>query len=143
MARKALITGITGQDGAYLAEFLLSKGYQVHGVKRRSSLINTRRIDPLYQGPFEGDRNFILYHRGMTDASNLTHIFEKVQPDEVFNLAAQSHVAVSFEEPGYTGDSDGIGALRFLEAIRLPGLKEKNFTRRPLRIFLERWSRSR
>lgn len=120
--KKALITGITGQDGSYLAEFLLEKGYQVHGIKRRASSLNTQRIDHLYQDPFEGKRNFVLYHGDMTDASSLTHILQKVQPDEVYNLAAQSHVAVSFEEPEYTADSDGIGTLRLLEAIRLLGL---------------------
>ena len=123
--KKALITGITGQDGAYLAEFLLKKGYQVHGIKRRASLINTQRIDHLYQDPFGADRNFILYHGDMTDASSLTHILQKVQPDEVYNLAAQSHVAVSFEEPEYTADSDGLGTLRLLEAIRFLGLGKK------------------
>ncbi|HQB12567.1 MAG: GDP-mannose 4,6-dehydratase [Candidatus Omnitrophica bacterium ADurb.Bin292] len=124
--KKALITGITGQDGAYLAEFLLEKGYQIHGIKRRSSLINTNRIDHLYQDPFSSNhRNFILYHGDMTDASSLTHILQKVQPDEVYNLAAQSHVAVSFEEPEYTADSDGLGTLRLLEAIRFLGLGEK------------------
>lgn len=124
--KKALITGITGQDGAYLAEFLLKKGYQVHGIKRRASLINTQRIDHLYQDPFyKGEKNFILYHGDMTDASSLTHILQKVQPDEVYNLAAQSHVAVSFEEPEYTADSDGLGTLRLLEAIRFLGLGKK------------------
>ena len=123
--KKALITGVTGQDGAYLAEFLLKKGYEVHGIKRRASLLNTQRIDHLYQDPFGRDRNFILYHGDMTDASSLTHILQKVQPDEVYNLAAQSHVAVSFEEPEYTADSDGVGVLRLLEAIRLLGLGSK------------------
>ena len=119
--KKALITGITGQDGSYLAELLLQKGYQVHGIKRRSSSLNTQRIDHLYQEPFAGERNFILYHGDMTDSSSLTHILQKVQPDEVYNLAAQSHVAVSFEEPEYTADSDGVGTLRLLEAIRFLG----------------------
>ncbi|OGX11744.1 MAG: GDP-mannose 4,6-dehydratase [Omnitrophica bacterium RIFOXYB12_FULL_50_7] len=124
--KKALITGVTGQDGAYLAEFLLQKGYQVHGIKRRASLINTQRIDHLYQDPFlKCDRNFILYHGDMTDSSSLTNILQKVQPDEVYNLAAQSHVAVSFEEPEYTADSDGVGTLRLLEAIRFLGLGKK------------------
>lgn len=123
--KKALITGVTGQDGAYLAEFLLKKGYEVHGIKRRASLLNTQRIDHLYQDPFVDERNFILYHGDMTDASSLTHILQKVQPDEVYNLAAQSHVAVSFEEPEYTADSDGIGVLRLLEAIRFLGLGKK------------------
>ncbi|GAB4332652.1 MAG: GDP-mannose 4,6-dehydratase [Desulfobulbaceae bacterium] len=120
--KKALITGITGQDGAYLAELLLEKGYEVHGVKRRTSLFNTDRIDHLYQGPHEKDRRFILHHGDMTDSSSLIHILQKVQPDEVYNLAAQSHVAVSFEEPEYTADSDALGALRLLEAIRTIGL---------------------
>lgn len=120
--KKALITGITGQDGAYLAEFLLQKGYQVHGIKRRASLINTARIDHLYQDPFETHPNFVLYHGDMTDSSSLTHILQKVKPDEVYNLAAQSHVAVSFEEPEYTADSDGVGVLRLLEAIRILGM---------------------
>lgn len=123
--KKALITGITGQDGAYLAEFLLKKGYQVHGVKRRTSLFNTNRIDHLYQGPHEQSRNFILHHGDLTDSSSLIHIIEKVQPDEIYNLAAQSHVAVSFEEPEYTANSDAIGTLRLLEAIRILGLTEK------------------
>ena len=118
----ALITGVTGQDGSYLAEFLLQKGYEVHGIKRRASSINTQRIDHIYQDPFSEKPNFILYHGDMTDASSLTHILQKVQPDEVYNLAAQSHVAVSFEEPEYTADSDGLGTLRILEAIRLLGL---------------------
>ncbi len=123
--KKALITGVTGQDGAYLSEFLLKKGYEVHGIKRRSSLFNTARIDHLYQGPHEEHRNFILHHGDMTDSSSLIHILQKVQPDEVYNLAAQSHVAVSFEEPEYTADSDSLGALRLLEAIRTIGLATK------------------
>jgi GDPmannose 4,6-dehydratase len=125
MKKRALITGITGQDGAYLAEFLLQKGYEVHGLKRRSSLFNTARIDHLYQGPHEKDRNFILHHGDLTDSSSLIHIIEKVQPDEIYNLAAQSHVAVSFEEPEYTANSDALGALRILEAIRILGLTGK------------------
>lgn len=123
--KKALITGITGQDGAYLAEFLLGKGYEVHGIKRQTSLINTARIDHLYQDPFVDGRNFILHHGDMTDASSLTNIMQKVRPDEVYNLAAQSHVAVSFEEPEYTANSDGVGVLRLLEAIRFLGLGKK------------------
>lgn len=123
--KKALITGITGQDGAYLAEFLLAKGYQVHGVKRRTSLFNTDRIDHLYQDVHSEKRNFILHHGDMTDSSSLIHIIEKVQPDEIYNLAAQSHVAVSFEEPEYTANSDALGALRLLEAIRILGLEDK------------------
>jgi GDPmannose 4,6-dehydratase len=125
MKKKALITGITGQDGAYLAEFLLKKGYEVHGIKRRTSMFNTDRIDHLYQDPHVEARNFILHHGDMTDSSSLTHIMAKVQPDELYNLAAQSHVAVSFEEPEYTADSDGLGTLRLLEAIRILGLSEK------------------
>src|SRR5712691_3455599 len=121
----ALITGITGQDGAYLAEFLLNKGYVVHGIKRRTSLFNTARIDHLYQDPHETNRRFFLHHGDMTDASSLVHITAQVQPDEIYNLAAQSHVAVSFEEPEYTADADAIGALRLLEAIQILGLKDK------------------
>jgi GDPmannose 4,6-dehydratase len=123
--RVALITGVTGQDGAYLAEFLLKKGYVVHGIKRRTSLFNTDRIDHLYEGPQVRNRRFILHHGDMTDASSLIHIVQKTQPDEVYNLAAQSHVAVSFEEPEYTADSDALGALRLLEAIRILGLEKK------------------
>ncbi|EIC19742.1 GDP-mannose 4,6-dehydratase [Thiorhodovibrio frisius] len=121
----ALITGITGQDGAYLAEFLLDKGYIVHGIKRRSSLFNTDRIDHLYQDPHQSGRRFVLHHGDMTDSSSLIRIMQQVQPDEIYNLAAQSHVAVSFEEPEYTADSDGLGALRLLEAIRILGLEKK------------------
>src|SRR6266536_2800627 len=121
----ALITGITGQDGAYLAEFLLNKGYVVHGIKRRTSLFNTARIDHLYQDPHETNRRFFLHHGDMTDASSLVHITAQVQPDEIYNLAAQSHVAVSFEEPEYTADADAIGALRLLEAIQILGLKDR------------------
>lgn len=123
--KTALITGVTGQDGAYLAEFLLEKDYVVHGIKRRASLFNTDRIDHLYQDPHEGDRNFILHHGDLTDSSSLIHIIGKVQPDEIYNLAAQSHVAVSFEEPEYTANSDALGTLRLLEAIRILGLGEK------------------
>jgi len=121
----ALITGITGQDGSYLAEFLLEKGYEVHGIKRRTSLFNTDRIDHLYQDPHEKDPKFILHHGDMTDSSSLIRIIQQVQPDEIYNLAAQSHVAVSFEEPEYTADSDGIGTLRILEAIRILGMEKK------------------
>ena len=117
----ALITGVTGQDGSYLAEFLLNKGYLVHGIKRRSSLFNTQRVDHLYQGPHTEDRNFVLHHGDLTDASNLVRLVQETQPDEIYNLGAQSHVAVSFEEPEYTADVDGLGALRLLEAIRLLG----------------------
>jgi GDPmannose 4,6-dehydratase len=121
----ALITGITGQDGAYLAAFLLKKGYIVHGIKRRSSLFNTDRIDHLYQDPHVSSRNFILHYGDMTDSSSLIRIIQQVQPDEIYNLAAQSHVAVSFEEPEYTANSDAIGVLRLLEAIRILGLEKK------------------
>jgi GDPmannose 4,6-dehydratase len=125
MSKTALITGITGQDGAYLAEFLLAKGYRVHGVKRRASLINTQRIDHLYQDPHEPDPRLVLHYGDMTDASSLVRTLEQAQPDEVYNLAAQSHVAVSFEEPEYTADSDALGTLRLLEAIRILGLQNK------------------
>jgi GDPmannose 4,6-dehydratase len=124
VSKRALVTGVTGQDGAYLAEFLLNKGYEVHGIKRRASLINTDRIDHLYQDPHEPNRRFILHYGDMTDGSSLTRIVQQVQPDEIYNLAAQSHVAVSFEEPEYTGDSDALGALRILEAIRILGLEK-------------------
>jgi GDPmannose 4,6-dehydratase len=122
--KKALITGITGQDGAYLAELLLEKGYEVHGIKRRTSLFNTDRIDHLYQDPHETGRRFILHHGDMTDSSSLIRIIQHVQPAEIYNLAAQSHVAVSFEEPEYTANSDALGALRILEAIRILGLEK-------------------
>jgi len=126
MSKKvALITGVTGQDGSYLAEFLLKKGYEVHGIKRRSSLFNTDRIDHLYQDPHVDNRNFILHYGDLTDSTSLVRIVQKVQPDEIYNLAAQSHVAVSFEEPEYTANADGIGALRLLEAIRILGLEKK------------------
>jgi len=125
MIKKALITGVTGQDGAYLAEFLLGKGYEVHGIKRRTSLFNTDRIDHLYQDPHEQGRRFILHHGDLTDSSSLIRIIQQVQPDEIYNLAAQSHVAVSFEEPEYTANSDALGALRILEAIRILGLEKK------------------
>tara|TARA_A100001011_G_C14274971_1_gene828755 strand:+ start:83 stop:1123 length:1041 start_codon:yes stop_codon:yes gene_type:complete len=123
--KKALITGITGQDGSYLAEFLLSKGYEVHGVKRRTSLINTDRIDHLYQDPHEIERKLILHHGDLTDATSLIKIIQEVQPDEIYNLAAQSHVAVSFEVPEYTANSDALGTLRILEAIRILKLEKK------------------
>ena len=121
----ALITGITGQDGSYLAEFLLKKGYVVHGIKRRTSLFNTDRIDHLYQDPHVENRNFILHYGDMTDSMNLTRIIQEVQPDEIYNLAAMSHVAVSFEEPEYVANADGTGTLRILEAVRLLGLEKK------------------
>jgi len=122
--KKALITGVTGQDGAYLSEFLLGKGYEVHGIKRRTSLFNTARIDHLFEGEPGRSGRFQLHHGDMTDSSSLTHILQKVRPDEVYNLAAQSHVAVSFEEPEYTANSDAMGALRLLEAIRFLGMGE-------------------
>jgi len=118
MPKVALITGVTGQDGAYLAEFLLKKGYVVHGVKRRASLFNTDRIDHLYQDPHVEHRNFILHYGDLTDATNLIRIVQEVQPDEIYNLAAQSHVMVSFETPEYTANSDAMGTLRILEGIR-------------------------
>ena len=121
----ALITGITGQDGSYLAEFLLEKGYVVHGIKRRASSLNTERVDHLYQDPHVNHRNFVLHYGDLTDGSNLTRILQQVQPDEVYNLGAQSHVAVSFESPEYTADVDAIGPLRLLEAIRILGLEKK------------------
>jgi GDPmannose 4,6-dehydratase len=123
--KKALITGVTGQDGAYLAAFLLAKGYEVHGIKRRSSLFNTARIDNIYEDPHIPSRHFILHYGDMTDSSSLIHIVRKVQPDEIYNLAAQSHVQVSFEEPEYTANSDALGVLRLLEAIRILGLEKK------------------
>src|SRR4249920_269066 len=125
MKKRALITGITGQDGAYLAEFLLGKGYAVHGIKRRSSLFNTDRIDHLYQDPHDRDVRLKLHYGDLTDATNLIRIIQMVQPDEIYNLAAQSHVAVSFETPEYTANSDALGTLRILEAIRILGLEKK------------------
>jgi GDPmannose 4,6-dehydratase len=123
--KTALITGVTGQDGAYLAAFLLDKGYEVHGIKRRASLFNTDRIDHLYQDPHDPDQRFRLHYGDLTDSTNLIRIVQQIQPDEIYNLAAQSHVAVSFEEPEYTANADGIGALRLLEAIRILGLERK------------------
>lgn len=123
--KRALITGITGQDGAYLSELLLSKGYEVHGIKRRSSLFNTQRVDHLYEDPHVNDRNFILHYGDLTDSTNLIRIIQEVQPDELYNLGAQSHVKVSFETPEYTANSDALGTLRLLEAIRLLNLTEK------------------
>jgi len=123
--KKALITGVTGQDGAYLAEFLLAKGYEVHGIKRRSSLFNTGRIDHIYEDPHNPSPHFILHYGDLTDSSSLIHIVQKVQPDEIYNLGAQSHVQVSFEQPEYTADADALGPLRLLEAIRILGLEKK------------------
>ena len=125
MRKVALITGITGQDGSYLAEFLLEKGYEVHGIKRRASSFNTQRVDHIYQDPHVGNKNFVLHYGDLSDSSNLTRILQEVQPDEVYNLGAQSHVAVSFESPEYTADVDALGTLRLLEAIRLLGLEKK------------------
>ena len=123
--KTALITGITGQDGSYLAEFLLEKGYEVHGIKRRASSFNTERIDHIYEGPHTKDRKLVLHYGDLSDGSNITRIIQQVQPDEIYNLAAQSHVAVSFEEPEYTADVDGLGTLRILEAVRLFGMEKK------------------
>lgn len=125
MKKKALLTGVTGQDGAYLTELLISKGYEVHGIKRRSSLFNTDRIDHLYQDPHDENRNFILHYGDLTDSTNLIRIIQQVQPDEIYNLGAMSHVQVSFDVPEYTANADGIGTLRILEAIRLLGLTKK------------------
>src|SRR5210317_1222325 len=125
MTKRALITGITGQDGSYLAEFLLEKGYEVHGVKRRASSFNTQRIDHLYQDPHEGNVRFHLHYGDLTDSTNLIRIVQEVQPDEIYNLGAQSHVQVSFDTPEYTANSDALGVLRLLEAIRILGLTEK------------------
>src|ERR1700682_6823236 len=122
--KRALITGVTGQDGSYLAECLIEKGYEVHGIKRRASSLNTERVDHIYQDPHESKRNFVLHHGDLTDGSNLTRILQEVQPQEVYNLGAQSHVAVSFESPEYTADVDALGTLRLLEAIRVLGLTE-------------------
>ena len=128
--KKALITGITGQDGAYLAEFLLNKGYEVHGVKRRTSLINTQRVDHLYQDPHESNVKMILHYGDLTDSTNIIRIIQEVQPDEIYNLGAMSHVQVSFEEPEYVANTDAIGTLRVLEAVRILGLRRKQeFTR--------------
>ena len=124
MPKKALITGITGQDGAYLAEFLLKKGYEVHGIKRRASSFNTDRIDHLYKDPHEPDARLFLHYGDLTDATNLIRILQEVQPTEIYNLGAQSHVQVSFETPEYTANSDAVGTLRLLEAIRILGMEE-------------------
>ncbi len=123
--KRALISGVTGQDGAYLAEFLLAKGYEVHGIKRRSSSFNTQRVDHLYQEPWKPDTRFFLHFGDLTDATNLIRIIQEVQPAEIYNLAAQSHVQVSFETPEYTGNADALGALRILEAIRILDMKDR------------------
>ncbi|MEO0873496.1 MAG: GDP-mannose 4,6-dehydratase, partial [Bacteroidota bacterium] len=125
MNKKALITGVTGQDGAYLSELLLSKGYEVHGIKRRASSFNTARIDHLYQDPHVDNRNFILHYGDLSDSTNLIRIVQEIQPDEIYNLGAMSHVKVSFESPEYAADIDAMGTLRLLEAIRILGLSEK------------------
>src|SRR6185437_10645022 len=125
MPKRALITGVTGQDGALLAELLLSKGYEVHGVKRRSSSFNTERVDPLYQDPHKPDTNFFLHYGDLTDSTNLIRLVQETQPDEIYNLAAQSHVQVSFETAEYTANADGVGVLRLLEAIRILNMEEK------------------
>ncbi len=124
MRKTALITGVTGQDGAYLAEFLLAKGYAVHGIKRRASLLNTDRVDHLYQDPHEPDQRFVLHYGDLSDSSSLTRVIQQIRPDEIYNLGAQSHVAVSFEQPEYTANVDGLGALRILEAIRILGMEK-------------------
>ena len=125
MTKRALITGVTGQDGSYLAELLLEKGYEVHGIKRRASSFNTQRVDHIYHDPHQNGSDFHLHYGDLTDSSNLTRIIAEVQPDELYNLGAQSHVAVSFESPEYTADVDGMGTLRLLEAIRFLGLKDR------------------
>jgi len=123
--KKALITGVTGQDGAYLSEFLLNKGYEVHGLKRRSSLFNTERIDHLYEDPHKENRSFILHYGDLTDSTNIIRLIKEVEPDEIYNLGAMSHVQVSFEMPEYTADTDALGTLRILEAVRLLGFEKK------------------
>ena len=143
MTKKALITGVTGQDGSYLAEFLLQKGCEVHGIKRRSSLFNTQRIDHIYEDPHVDSARFKLHYGDLTDTSNLTRILSEVHPDEVYNLGAQSHVAVSFEAPEYTADVDGIGTLRLLEAIRFLGLAGKRAFIKPLHLSSMGWYKRR
>jgi len=123
--KKALITGVTGQDGAYLSEFLLEKGYEVHGIKRRASLLNTERVDHLYQDPHIDNQNFILHYGDLTDSTNLIRLIQEIKPDEIYNLAAMSHVKVSFEMPEYTANTDALGTLRVLEAVRLLNLEKK------------------
>ena len=137
----ALITGITGQDGSYLAEFLLEKGYVVHGIKRRASLFNTERIDHLYEDPHVNHPHLILHYGDLTDTSNLVRIIQQTQPDEIYNLGAQSHVAVSFESPEYTADVDAIGALRMLEALRILGLEKKTRFSKPPLLSFTAWSK--
>ena len=139
--KTALITGITGQDGSYLAELLLEKGYVVHGIKRRSSSFNTNRIDHLYQDPHENDPRLVLHYGDLTDSTNLIRIIQQVQPDEIYNLGAQSHVAVSFEAPEYTANCDAIGTLRILEAVRMLGLTEKPASIRQAPVSFMAWCR--
>jgi GDPmannose 4,6-dehydratase len=141
MMKKAPITSITGQDGAYLARFLLSKGYEVHGIKRHTSLLNTTRIDNIYEDPHSLGRRLVLHYGDMTDSSSLIHIVEKVRPDEIYNFAAQSHVKVSFEEPEYTANSDALGVLRLLEAIRILGLEKTTRFYRPPPLSYMVWCR--
>ena len=139
MNKTALISGITGQDGAYLAEYLLKKGYEVHGIKRRSSLFNTQRVDHLYEDTNEGSRRFKLHYGDLTDSTNIIRLVQKIKPDEIYNLAAQSHVKVSFETAEYTAQADAIGTLRFLEAIRILGLEKKQNSAKPQQvIYLEK-----
>ncbi len=140
-AKTALITGITGQDGSYLAELLLEKGYLVHGIKRRASSFNTTRIDHLYQDPHESDPRLVLHYGDLTDSTNLIRIIQQVQPDEIYNLGAQSHVAVSFEAPEYTANSDALGTLRILEAVRMLGLTQKPASTRPAPASSTAWCR--
>lgn len=142
MSKVALITGVTGQDGSYLAEFLLEKGYEVHGIKRRASSFNTERVDHIYQDPHSCNPKFHLHYGDLTDASNLTRILQEVQPDEVYNLGAMSHVAVSFESPEYTADVDAMGTLRLLEAIRFLGLEKKRGSTRPPPLNCTVWCRN-
>jgi len=141
MMKTALITGITGQDGSYLAELLLEKGYAVHGIKRRASSFNTARIDHLYQDPHELDPRLTLHYGDLTDSTNLIRIIQQVQPDEIYNLGAQSHVAVSFEAPEYTANSDALGTLRILEAVRILGLTAKTESTRPAQASSTAWCR--
>ena len=141
MNKTALITGITGQDGSYLAELLLEKGYMVHGIKRRASSFNTSRIDHLYQDPHESDPRLSLHYGDLTDSSNLIRIIQQVQPDEIYNLGAQSHVAVSFEAPEYTANSDALGTLRILEAVRMLGLSNKPAFIKPAQASSTAWCR--
>ena len=142
--KKAIITGITGQDGSYLAEFLLEKGYEVHGIKRRSSSFNTERIDHLYQDPHESDGKFILHYGDLTDSTNLIRIIQQVRPDEIYNLGAQSHVGISFETPEYTANCDALGTLRILEAIRILKLEKKqSYIKQVLVNFMGKYKKSR